>query len=57
MPPVPPNQATAAQEAEKMRQRLAARRGYADSVKTSPTGAVNYGQNGATTGLSIGVGP
>lgn len=40
-----------------MRQRLAARRGYADSVKTSPTGAVNYGQNGATTGLSIGVGP
>ena len=53
-PPAPPMRADAEMEAEKVRQRIAARRGAQDAIKTGPGGAADYGKNAQFTGLSSG---
>lgn len=53
-PPPPPSRPDAEMEADKVRRRIAQRRGAADAIKTTPAGAVDFGQNTQFTGLSAG---
>lgn len=53
-PPPAPSRSDASNQAELLRQRLAARRGFSDSIKTSALGASNYGQNTQSTTLGVG---
>lgn len=53
-PPQAPMRADAELEAEKVRRRIAMRNGAARSVKSGPSGAVDFGQNAQFTGLSSG---
>ena len=52
-PPVPTRQ-TAEDAADQLRQRIAARRGYDATIRTSGLGASDFGKNAQVPGLSGG---
>lgn len=53
-PPPPPDPRAAEFDAEQQRRRIMARKGYAASIATSPTGVANFGQSSQTPSLSSG---
>ena len=44
-PPPPPSRTAADDAADELRRKLAARQGYASTIRTSGTGVTDYGQN------------
>lgn len=55
-PPPPVERADAETQGDALRRRLAARRGQAASIRTSPLGASDYGRNAQVASLSSGTG-
>ncbi len=55
-PPPPVERKNAEDQGDALRRRLAARKGLAASIKTSPTGAADYGRNSQVASLSSGSG-
>ena len=53
-PPIPPSRVAADDAGEDLRKRLAARKGYADAIKTSAKGATDFGKNTQVASLSSG---
>ena len=54
LPPLPPSRNAADDAADALRRRLAVRKGYAASVKSGPSGALDFGKNSQIPGLSAG---
>jgi hypothetical protein len=55
-PPPPVERKNAEDAGDALRRRLAARKGYAASIKTGPQGAADFGRNSQVTSLSSGTG-
>jgi hypothetical protein len=55
-PPPMPQQSNADANADKAREKLAARKGYAAMIKTGPGGVSGYGKSGQVAGLEGGMG-
>jgi hypothetical protein len=53
-PPAAPKVSTADELSEELRRRLAARKGYASTIKTSALGVRDFGKNASAPSLSAG---